>query len=80
MTGGVVSGVLVSRTEALQLMSDRLRDTNTDNATFVKLLDMYRDMTGIASKGEKKAEKETPKDDFDKVLALEARKKDGKEI
>jgi len=75
-------GSPMSQTEAVQLISDRLRSPDTDTASFTKMIVLLADINGWASVKGKKAnvtlttQEENESESVDKlVLALEEKQK-----
>jgi hypothetical protein len=79
MKGLPVEGTPLTKTEALVLMSDRLRDTKTDDMTFVRLMTEFVSLVGWGKTEAKEKDKPEPVDSFDEVLAIEQRNKHGKD-
>lgn len=81
LMGATIEGGLITRKELLSLMSDRLRDPKTDSPTFLKMSQNYITLMEWVAKPkptESTPEPET-EDDFDRVLAAEQKRKNGKE-
>ena len=74
--GVSTQGALVSKQEARQLISTRLRSTDTDAGAFVKLLQAYERLSGWESVPSKDEESESADID-EQVRAIEKAKRQG---